>query len=102
MVVGDPVRFSQPTRLVGRKLPRVLAVRTVVDDRPDAGFGERLDIGTVELAGGADPRSEGSERWRNGRHLRFSGGHRLAGRPWRRLAPRRRRVIRKIRAGGSG
>ena len=54
VVVGDAVRLGEAARLGRRELARVFAVGAVVDDRADAGRGERLDIAAAERAGGAE------------------------------------------------
>jgi hypothetical protein len=93
MVIGDPARFGHTAGFLGGQLPRIFAIRAVVDDRPDTGIGERLDVGAIEPAGSAHPGSERGERRRNGRHLWFSAEWLL------KVAPRRRGVTRKIRDG---
>src|SRR5262252_9846558 len=51
VMVDDPLRFGGTPRVGGRKLSRIFAIGAVVDDRPHARFGERIDVRAVEAAG---------------------------------------------------
>jgi hypothetical protein len=57
VVVGDPLRLGDATRLGGGKLPRIFAIGAIVDDRAHSGCGERIDVRPVEPAGDAHSRA---------------------------------------------